>query len=54
MPKTLAEKQAQTAGSQAVTDLTEENQAAAESAANAAVLSTASGALAVELDLGDF
>ena len=54
MPKTLAEKQAQGSGSTAVTDLTAENKAAAESAAKAAVLSTASGALAVELDLGDF
>lgn len=55
MPKTLADKQAQIAGGDAVvTGLTEENKAAAESAAKAAVLSTASGALAVELDLGDF
>jgi hypothetical protein len=55
MPKTLAAQQAEAASAQkVVTDLTAENKAAAESAAKAAVLSTKSGALAVDLDLGDF
>jgi hypothetical protein len=54
MPKTLAAQQAGAISQTVVTDLTAENKAAAESAAKAAVLATKSGALAVDLDLGDF
>lgn len=55
MPKSLAALQAQgTSAHTVATDLTAENKAAAESAAKAAVLATKSGALAVDLDLGDF
>lgn len=55
MPKSLAAQQSGATSAQtAVTDLTAENKAAADSAAKAAVLATKSGALAVDLDLGDF
>ncbi|KAI5451901.1 RNA polymerase-associated protein rtf1 [Naganishia albida] len=55
MPKSLAAQQSGATSAQTVvTDLTAENKAAADSAAKAAVLATKSGALAVDLDLGDF
>jgi hypothetical protein len=56
MPKSLAvlESEATAAAQNAVADLTAENKAAADAAAKAAVLNTKSGALAVDLDLGDF
>ncbi|KAJ9109328.1 hypothetical protein QFC21_000657 [Naganishia friedmannii] len=56
MPKSLAVLQSEAAATaqNVVADLTAENKAAAEAAAKAAVLNTKSGALAVDLDLGDF
>ncbi|KAJ9125665.1 hypothetical protein QFC22_000627 [Naganishia vaughanmartiniae] len=56
MPKSLAvlQSEAIAAAQHVVADLTAENKAAADAAAKAAVLNTKSGALAVDLDLGDF
>ncbi|KAJ9092309.1 hypothetical protein QFC19_008743 [Naganishia cerealis] len=54
MPKSLAILQGEASAAAPIADLTTENKAAADAAAKAAVLNTKSGALAVDLDLGDF